>query len=122
MVIPGKYTENFQEILQEAKKYVLLQKKYLALDAADKLTVLLSAATTLAICLMLGGMILFFLTFALAYWIGQVTGSLPLGFMSIGIALLLSAIIVYRNRSKWIIQPIAKLMINLFITKEDNDE
>lgn len=126
MIFTNKYTETFQSLFAEAKNYLGLQKKYLAMEAAEKLTILLSAVAIAAICLILGAMVLLFATFALAYWIGQLTDSLALGFLSIAAMQLLGLVVFYRNRSKWVLQPLARFMINLFTpsVKEDgsNDE
>ena len=114
----GKYTDNFRRLLEEAKRYLSLQKEYALMDTADKLTVILSTVAIAAVCIILGAMILFFLTFALAYWIGNITGNLSIGFISIAAFLLLMLFIVYQKRNAWIIQPLARMMVRLFVNKE----
>ena len=114
----GKYTDNFRNLLEEAKRYLSLQKEYALMDTADKLTVILSTVAIAAVCIILGAMILFFLTFALAYWIGNITGNLSIGFISIAAFLLLMLFIVYQKRNAWIIQPLARMMVRLFVNKE----
>ena len=113
-----KYTDNFRKLLEEAKRYLSLQKEYALMDTADKLTVILSTVAIAAVCIILGAMILFFLTFALAYWIGNITGNLSIGFISIAAFLLLMLFIVYQKRNAWIIQPLARMMVRLFVNKE----
>ena len=114
----GKYTDNFRKLLEEAKRYLSLQKEYALMDTADKLTVILSTVAIAAVCIILGAMILFFLTFALAYWIGNITGNPSIGFISIAAFLLLMFFIVYQKRNAWIIQPLARMMVRLFVNKE----
>lgn len=114
----GKYTDNFRKLLEEAKRYLSLQKEYALMDTADKLTVILSTVAIAAVCIILGAMILFFLTFALAYWIGNITGNPSIGFISIAAFLLLILFIVYQKRNAWIIQPLARMMVRLFVNKE----
>ena len=116
-----KYTDNFRKLLQETKQYLNLQKEYALMDTADKLTVILSTVAIAAVCFVLGAMILFFLTFALAYWIGNLTGNLSLGFISIAVFLLLVLLIAYSKRIVWIIQPLARMMIRLFVNKEEKN-
>ena len=53
-------------ITQEVKHYLQLQKRYMALDAVEKVTRLLSAVAVAVVCLILGAMILFFTLYALA--------------------------------------------------------
>lgn len=111
-----------RELLLEVKSYLTLQKRFLQLDLTEKLTILLSAIAIAVICLMLGGMALFYLTFALAYWIGEVTGVLALGFLVIALALALLLAVVYYNRKRWIVQPLARMMVTLFINPDDEKQ
>lgn len=124
MFSDGKNMESIQKLFLELKNYLKLQKKFLKLDTAEKLTVLLSAIAVIAILLLLGSMILLYLTFALAYYLGDVMGSLPLGFSVIAVFLLLVLLFFYFNRKKYIIQPIARFMANLFInsTQDENEQ
>lgn len=116
-----KYTDNFRKLLQEIKHYISLQKEYALMDTADKLTVILSTVAIAAVCFVLCAMILFFLTFALAYWIGDLTGSLSLGFICVSVFLALILLIAFANRNAWIIQPLARMMVRLFVNKEGNE-
>ena len=116
-----KYTDNFRKLLQETKQYLNLQKEYALMDTADKMTVILSTVAIAAVCFVLGAMILFFLTFALAYWIGNLTGNLSLGFISIAVFLVLVLLIAYSKRNTWIIQPLARMMVRLFVNKEEKN-
>lgn len=115
------YTESLRKFWLETKGYLELQKEYLTLDAAEKLIVLLSAAALGAICLVIGAMALFFLLFALAAWVGQLSGSVALGFLIMGVVLLLLMAIVYFKRKQWIVQPLARLVVGLFV-HDDNEE
>ena len=116
-----KYTDNFRKLLQETKHYLNLQKEYALMDTADKLTVILSTVAISAICFVLCAMILFFLTFALAYWIGDLTGNLSLGFISISALLAIILLIAFKKRNAWVVQPLARMMVRLFVTKEETN-
>lgn len=116
------YTDNLQSLWTEVKNYLELQKQYLMMDTAEKMTVLLSAVSTAVVCLALGAMALFFLLFALASWFGQIIGSLFIGFLVMGILLLLMMIIAYVKRKQWILQPLARLVVGLFIHDEEEEE
>lgn len=116
-----KYTDNFRKLLQETKHYLNLQKEYALMDTADKLTVILSTVAISAICIVLCAMILFFLTFALAYWIGNLTGNLSLGFISISALLAIILLIAFKKRNAWVVQPLARMMVRLFVTKEETN-
>lgn len=116
------YTESLRKFWQETKGYLELQKEYMTLDAAEKLIVLLSAAALGAICLVIGAMALFFLLFALAAWVGQLSGSVALGFLIMGVVLLLLMAIVYFKRKQWIVQPLARLVVGLFVHDDEEEE
>lgn len=122
MVTEEKYTDNFRKLLHELKHYLGLQKEYAMMETADKLTVILSAVAIAAVCLMLGGMVLFFLTFALAYWIGSLTGDIALGFICISAFIMVLLFVVYCNRNAWFVQPLARMMIRLFVTHKEEEE
>lgn len=112
------YAEDFRTLLGEIKKYLELEKQYMMLTAAEKTIILLSALITAEICLLFGSMILLFLLIALAFWIGEVTGSMAIGFLSTSGILLLLLAIVYGKRRTWIIQPVARLVVKTFAVEE----
>ena len=122
MIGAGKYTEDIREIILEVKHYLNLQKKYLAIDAAEKTTIILSAVAIAAICILLGAIILLLGTFALAYWIGDLLNSLPLGFLAMACIVTLLFILFYCKRKAWIIQPLARMMAQLFVENNEEDE
>lgn len=111
-----------RELLLEVKSYLSLQKRFLQLDLTEKLTILLSAIAIAVVCVLLGGMALFYLTFALAYWIGEATGVLALGFLVIALVLAFALALVYFKRKAWIVQPLARMMVTLFINPDDQKE
>ena len=116
------YTDNFQALWTEIKNYLELQKRYIKLDTAEKLTVFFSAVATATVCLTLVAMALFFLLFALATLIGQAMEELWLGYLIMGAFLLLLMLIVYLKRKQWIIQPLSRLIVGLFINEEEEEE
>ena len=91
------YTSLFGHLIQEVKQYLSLQKEYVLMDTADKLIVILSSVAIAVVCFVLGAMALFFLTFALAHWIGAVTDNVPLGFLCIALFHLAILVLFFRN-------------------------
>lgn len=122
MLGTGKYTEEFKEIILEVKHYLNLQKEYLAIDAAEKTTILLSAVAIAAICILLGGIILFLCTLAFAYWIGDILDNLPLGFLTMATIVALLLLLFYCKRNTWVIQPLARMAARLFVDKNEEEE
>ena len=118
----SKNIESIGKLLLEFKKYLELQKEFVKLDATEKMTVILSAILIVTVLLLLGSIVLLFLTFALAYYLGDVLGSLSLGFGLISAFILLLTVIFYLNRNRMVIQPMARLMTKLILTKEDGSK
>lgn len=121
MFSSSKNIENMQKLFLEFKRYIELQKEYIKLDTAEKLTVILSATISITIMLILGAMVLFFLSFAIAWYLSDMLDSMPLGFGIIAVFCLLLCIIFYYKRETWVFQPTARLMVKLFIKKDEND-
>lgn len=118
----SKNIESIGKLLLEFKKYLELQKEFVKLDATEKMTVILSAILIVTVLLLLGSIVLLFLTFALAYYLGDVLGSLSLGFGLISAFILLLTVIFYFNRNRMVIQPMARFMTKLILTKEDGSK
>ena len=118
----SKNIESIGKLLLEFKKYLELQKEFVKLDATEKMTVILSAILIVTVLLLLGSIVLLFLTFALAYYLGDVLGSLSLGFGLISAFILLLTVIFYLNRNRMVIQPMARFMTKLILTKEDGSK
>lgn len=118
----SKNIESIGKLLLEFKKYLELQKEFVKLDATEKMTVILSTILIVTVLLLLGSIVLLFLTFALAYYLGDVLGSLSLGFGLISAFILLLTVIFYLNRNRMVIQPMARFMTKLILTKEDGSK
>ena len=118
----SKNIESIGKLLLEFKKYLELQKEFVKLDATEKMTVILSAILIVTVLLLLGSIVLLFLTFALAYYLGDVLGSLSLGFGLISAFILLLTVIFYLNRNRMVIQPMARFITKLILTKEDGSK
>lgn len=118
----SKNIESIGKLLLEFKKYLELQKEFVKLDATEKMTVILSAILIVTVLLLLGSIVLLFLTFALAYYLRDVLGSLSLGFGLISAFILLLTVIFYLNRNRMVIQPMARFMTKLILTKKDGSK
>ena len=114
--------QDLQTLVKELKHYLQLQKRYLALDAVEKMTRLISAVATVAVCMMLGAMVLFFTLYALAKWLGGLLDNDAIGFLIVAVILLILGITFYSHRQTWVTQPLARLMAQLFLDKEEEEE
>lgn len=114
--------EEFKELFILLKEYIHKQKDNMALGAAESMTRLFFVATTGLVLLLLGSTILLLGSFAVAFWINEFTGSAITGFGAIAAALLVLAIIIWLGRRKLILQPIAKLMVRVFLDTDQSEE
>lgn len=112
------YTGQVHSLIAEVKRYLELEKRYIAMDAADKMTVLLSAVATGAVCFVIVAMVLFFVLMATALWVGQVAGNIAIGFLAMSLVLLLLLVLFWMKRKDWIVQPLARLMVSLFVRED----
>lgn len=116
------YTDNLQSLWKETKNYLELQKEYLMMDTAEKLTVLLSAVAIVAVLLILGVIMLFFFVIAFALWLANFVGGVW-SFAIMGCSILLLMVVIFIYRKRWIIQPLSRLVVGLFIHEdEEKDE
>ena len=115
------YSENIQSLWTEAKNYLELQKEYLKLDSAEKLSVLLSAVATTALCLILALAALFFFVIALAFWLARLVG-IAQSFTIMGGVLLLVIIVTLLFRKRWIVQPITRFVAGLFVPDDEEED
>lgn len=115
------YSENLQSLWSETKNYLELQKQYLMMDTAEKLTVLLSAVATAAVLLILGMVALFFFVIAFALWLANIVGGVW-SFAIMGSSMLALMVVIFIYRKRWIIQPLSRLVVGLFIHEEEEEK
>ena len=115
------YSSSFQSLWTEAKSYLELQKEYLKLDTAEKLSILLSAVATAALCLILGLAALFFFVIALAFYLAKFVGG-AWSFTIMGGVLLIVIIVLLIGRKRWIVQPVARFVAGLFVGEDEAEE
>lgn len=113
-------TENIADLYQEVRRYLRLQKRYYQLETADRLTVLLSRLALYGVCILVGGAALMMCALALAFFLGTLIGSMPLGFLCVAALIAILLGVIYLERRRLIVQPIAKMMVELIL--KDNEE
>ncbi|MBQ7571336.1 MAG: hypothetical protein IJT19_03765 [Bacteroidaceae bacterium] len=108
-----------QDLLLEGRSYANLQKKALLAGTRDKLSVILSRLAIAVVCLVLGGMVLLFFSFFLAYILGQALGNTALGFACVTGFVLLLLLVFWHWRTQWVITPITNMLYALFVVDEE---
>lgn len=115
--------ESLADLIKEAKQYYSLQKKYLRYTAAEQLTQVLSRLAIVITVAIVGFVAFVFLGIAFAHWMGATTGSLALGYLLYALVLLVLLLVFYLGRHRWVILPLARLMMKTFCPKiEEADE
>ena len=115
------YTDSLQSLWTEAKSYLELQKEYLKLDSAEKLSVLLSAVATAALCITLALAALFFFVIAFAFWLAKIVGG-AWSFTIMGGVMLLIIVVILIARKRWIVQPVARFVAKLFVDEDEEED
>lgn len=110
--------QQMQDLLSETRAYVGLQKKALLMETRDKLSIILSRLAIAVVCLVLGGMVLLFFSFFLAYIIGQAMDNIALGFAIVSAIVLVLLLVFWMLRGLWVVRPITTMLYNLFTVDE----
>lgn len=113
--------KSISDLIEESRQYVGLQKRCMQKELSNRLTTLLSAIAIAAVLILLGSIVLLLLCFTLAYFIGQVLESTALGFVCMTGAALLTLLVVYFNRGRWISRPLARLVSSTLESEDDKE-
>ena len=113
-----KTIDSLQALIDEIKKYIGLQKEYVKLDIVQKLTILISTLVLTLVLIILGGMILFYLSFTLAYILEPHVGGLEVSYALISGIILIIIAVIYLFRKQIIIEPLTRFIANLFLNEK----
>ena len=111
-------TQNIEHLAKNCKKFLELQVQLLKLETTEKLTLLLSGLVVAAICIVIGLVILFYLSLAIAFWMSNHVGgpAVAFGIITAFHALLLTLLVCFRKRL--IIRPITAFLGNILLSKD----
>ena len=105
----------YEELWAELKKYLTLQIDYAKLTTVEKLVVLLSAIAMVAVMLILGACVLFYLSFAVVFMLSDAIGSTWGAYLIVGGIFLVLMLVVYALRQKLILDPVSRFLTRLFL-------
>ena len=114
MLSSDKNVESIVELVDALKEHVELQKEYLELNVIEKIVRLVTALTVAVIFVILGVAILFYLSFAIVYWIAPLTG-LAMAFFLVSMFLVSLLILLCIFRKRWIEQPLVRFLANTLL-------
>lgn len=110
-----------EQLIQDAKDYVIAQRNLAMTVFSKKGADVVFVVVTGVILLTLGLFVLIFLSFALAYALGNWIGYLSLGFLIVAFLYLGVALIVWVNKDRWIKTPLFKVFFNLLAADKAQD-
>lgn len=105
----------YEELWAELKKYLTLQIDYAKLTTVEKLVVLLSAIAMVAVMLILGACVLFYLSFAVVFMLSDAIGSTWGAYLIVSGIFLVLMLVVYALRQKLILDPLSRFLTRLFL-------
>lgn len=122
MFSTNRNVRTLTELVAEIKRYLELQKRYVGLEVVSKLVVLLSALILGMILFLIGAVAFILIAFCLASLVGDLTGSLTLGYAAVAGVFVLLALVVFANRRRWITAPIVNFLGRLLINGDDGQQ
>ena len=105
----------YEELWAELKKYLTLQIDYAKLTTVEKLVVLLSAIAMVAVMLILGACVLFYLSFAVVFMLSDGIGSTWGAYLIVSGSVLVLMLVVYALRQKLMLDPVSRFLTRLFL-------
>jgi hypothetical protein len=114
MLSSDKNIESIVELIEALKEHFELQKEYLELNVIEKVVKLVTALAVAIIFVILGVAVLFYLTFALVYWIAPLTG-LALAFFLVAAFFVALLALLCAFRKQWIERPLVRFLANTLL-------
>ncbi len=107
-----------ERLISNIKDYGEERINLIMLNVQEKTAKAIAGTASVLILIILGVFTLAFLSFALAWFIGQLLGHTYLGFLIVAGVYLLAAILIWTNRTKWIGFPV----MNAFLKNISDDD
>ncbi len=114
MLSSDKNVETIAQLIEVLKGYIGLQKEYLKLNVIEKFARLFTALTLAIVLVILGIAVLFYLSFAVVFWLEPLTGK-AWAFFLMALAFLVLLIMVFFNRKAWIERPLVRFLADTLL-------
>lgn len=122
MFSSDKNIESLHELLTDVKRYVELRVKYVQLDFVGKMTILMAALILGAILFMLLMIVILFLSYTCALAMAPALGGMPAACGVVALFYVAVALLVYANRKRLIINPVANFLGQLFLNRRKDEK
>ncbi len=110
--------KELNKLFEDFKEYLDMRYDLLKLSASEWMIKFLFPFISLLIVMVLVSILFIFLSFAAAYYIGDLLCSVSLGFASISFIYLLLIIIFFALRKYLVMKPLAKFILKMFFQKD----
>ncbi|MBQ8672502.1 MAG: phage holin family protein [Bacteroides sp.] len=114
--------DTLRQLFSECKVYLKLQKRYALLELTEKISMLLSGLILVLAGVILGMVVLFYLSLTLAFLLEETLGGLMASFALIAALNLLLIGLLYLFRRPLVINPTVKFISSLFTDTEDSPQ
>ena len=114
MFSSDKNVETIAQLVEALKRYLGVQKEFLKLSFIEKFVRLITALTLAVVFILLGFAVLFFMSFALVYWLAPLLG-VALAFLVVALLYLVLLFLVFSNRKAWIERPLVRFLAEVLI-------
>ena len=114
--------EFIKELKKDASEYIELRLEHSKLVAYEKVAKLSASGLTAIVLGLIGFFGFFFLSFAGGYLLGELTGSIALGFGIISALYILLFVIILLIKKKYIEKVIVEKVIGILIEEHDQSD
>lgn len=109
-------------LFSDVKKYLDLKLDYYKLEIIETIVLLSSKVFAVLLLMIVFPIVIIFLSFGAAFYLGELFDSLYLGFFAIGGILLLLGIIILIFKNSILIRPLMKSLISSFFNSDRKRE
>jgi hypothetical protein len=108
-------------LVEDAENYLKTREELTKLIAAEKSSRMASEMFSGIIIAFIFFTVFMFLSFSLAYIIAEFTGKTYYGFAAVTLMYLVTGILLYSNREKWLKVPMMNTMIKSFFKEQSHE-
>ena len=115
MLSNDRNVESVAQLIEALKDYLVNQKEYVKLDIIDKIVRVATALALMVVLIIMGVIVLFYLSFAIVYWIAPATG-VAWSFFIVAMGFLLLLLLVFYFRKPWIERPLVRFLAHTLLS------
>jgi len=113
---------SLHKLFNSVKRYLGLQRDFVLLSVAEKVTVIMAAFILIMVLLIIMLVASVFFMLALGVWLGELLDCAALGYLIAGAVYALTGLLVYCHRTRWIADPIAKFVGKQLLEHMDEED